>query len=156
MMLRKNPQKSIQSPGIVFPRTFRAFISSNTVMAVVPDSNRISFYIYSVNNFSNRIFSYHYYFYVNSITYFFRFCNNENPTNNQELQRNYRHIFHCTQCSFHNMFCRMRPRRSDGAAGKPVRSFPAAHKKVISRALRRQECADRPSEGEALPPRRAC
>lgn len=32
------------------------FISSNTVMAVVPDSNRIPFYIYSVNNFSNRIF----------------------------------------------------------------------------------------------------
>ena len=25
-------------------------------MAVVPDSNRIPFYIYSVNNFSNRIY----------------------------------------------------------------------------------------------------
>lgn len=32
------------------------FISSNTVMAVVPDSNRIPFYIYSADNFSNRIF----------------------------------------------------------------------------------------------------
>ena len=32
------------------------FISSNTGMAVVPDLNRISFCIYSVNNFSNRIF----------------------------------------------------------------------------------------------------
>jgi len=31
-------------------------LSSNTVMAVVPDSNRIPFYIYSANNFSNRIF----------------------------------------------------------------------------------------------------
>ena len=31
-------------------------ISSNTVMAVVPDSNRIPFYIYSVYNVSNRIF----------------------------------------------------------------------------------------------------
>ena len=31
-------------------------ISSNTVMAVAPDSNRISFLIYSANNFSNRIF----------------------------------------------------------------------------------------------------
>ena len=31
-------------------------ILSNTVMAVVPDSNRIPFYIYSANNFSNRIF----------------------------------------------------------------------------------------------------
>ncbi len=31
--------------------------NSNTGMAVVPDSNRISFYIYSANNFSNRIFA---------------------------------------------------------------------------------------------------
>ena len=30
-------------------------LRSNTVMAVVPDSNRISFYIYSAYNFSNRI-----------------------------------------------------------------------------------------------------
>lgn len=29
---------------------------SNTGMAVVPDSNRISFFIYSANNFSTRIF----------------------------------------------------------------------------------------------------
>jgi len=28
---------------------------SNTVMVVVPDSNRISFFIYSAYNFSNRI-----------------------------------------------------------------------------------------------------
>ncbi len=34
---------------------FVLFIS-NTVMAVVPDSNRIPSYIYSANNFSNRIF----------------------------------------------------------------------------------------------------
>ena len=35
-------------------------IQSNTVMAVVQDSNLIPFFIYSVNNFSNRIFSYRY------------------------------------------------------------------------------------------------
>lgn len=49
----KYPQKSAFSgkhPMAVL------FISSNTVMAVVPDSNRIPFCIYSVNNFSNRIF----------------------------------------------------------------------------------------------------
>lgn len=38
------------------PMALLLFISSNTVMAVVPDSNRIPFYIYSANNFSNRIF----------------------------------------------------------------------------------------------------
>lgn len=41
-----------------------ALISSNTVMAVVPDSNRIPFYIYSVDNFSNRIFQYRIQFWI--------------------------------------------------------------------------------------------
>lgn len=36
---------------------FRMQFRSNTVMVVAPDSNRILFYIYSVNNFSNRIFA---------------------------------------------------------------------------------------------------
>ena len=44
------------------PNGLRALLWSNTVMAVVPDSNRIPFFIYSANNFSNRIFVLHYYF----------------------------------------------------------------------------------------------
>ena len=47
-------------------------ILSNTVMAVVQDSNLISFYIYSVNNFSNRIFLYRYSVYRLHYTTFIR------------------------------------------------------------------------------------
>ena len=57
-----------------YPNGINAHILSNTVMAVVPDSNRIPFYIYSANNFSNRIFSYHIFFsYI--VALFFFFCN---------------------------------------------------------------------------------
>ena len=48
--------------------------SSNTVMAVVPDSNRIPFYIYSVNNFSNRIFLSIFDFYKFYYTTFGKIC----------------------------------------------------------------------------------
>lgn len=41
--------------GIV-PNGTYALLSSNTVMAVAPDSNRIPFCIYSADSFSNRIF----------------------------------------------------------------------------------------------------
>ena len=43
---------------------------SNTVMAVVPDSNRIPFCFYSANNFSNRIF----YIYLIRKHYNIAFC----------------------------------------------------------------------------------
>ena len=54
-------------------------IQSNTVMAVVPDSNRIPFFIYSVNNFSNRIFLYRILF-LNIISYMIILCNSNFPT----------------------------------------------------------------------------
>lgn len=38
------------------PKSDRRCFFSNTVMAVVTDSNRIPCFIYSVDNFSNRIF----------------------------------------------------------------------------------------------------
>ena len=54
-------------------------IQSNTVMVVVQDSNLIPFFIYSVNNFSNRIFLYRILF-INIIAHMIIVCNSKFST----------------------------------------------------------------------------
>ena len=56
----KKHSRSKPSQNCVFQWQL-CFLLSNTVMAVVQDSNLIPFFIYSANNFSNRIFLYRYF-----------------------------------------------------------------------------------------------
>ncbi len=65
----KKHRKRAAFSGVKSPNDTMLFISSNTVMAVVPDSNRIPFYIYSANNFSNRIFLSNYSIFIYEYNY---------------------------------------------------------------------------------------
>ena len=72
-------------------------IQSNTVMAVVPDSNRIPFFIYSANNFSNRIFLYRILF-LNIISYLIIVYNRKFSTLHIVTTFHYRYAFGLLNC----------------------------------------------------------